>query len=166
MSQAESKQDQIWSQGSDFSGSIWCMGHNAPRWRGCVQAGHSICRRGHSGCWAKDQLLKSNDWKDPGGPSGGPNKQKAVNELFMQGRSKNGNRCRKIVTLPLHAPLSIPVSLSLTLCLLRPMAHVLWWDSLEVSLPSPTSHPFSQDETGRTHTKILHLPRGTSKLHV
>ena len=81
-------------------------------------------------------------WRDPRGPSGGTNKQKAVDELFMQSHSKKGNRSTKIVTSPLYAPLSIPISLFLTLCLLRLMVHRPSWDFLEVSLPSPTGHPF------------------------
>lgn len=96
------------------------------RRQGIQSAGRGTQAAGTSqgSCSAKDQMLKSNDWKDPGDPSGGPNKQKALDEPFMEGHSKKGNRSRKILTSPLYVPLSIPVSLFLTLLLLRLMVHV------------------------------------------
>lgn len=57
-------------------------------------------------CPAKDHLLRSNHWKDPGGPGEAPKKQKAAGEMFTQSHSKKERRNRRRKPATLRAPCS------------------------------------------------------------
>lgn len=106
-------------------------------------------------CPAEDHLLRSNHWKDPGGPGEAPKKQKAAGEMFTQSHSKKERRTRRRKPAPLRAPCSSPLGSLPPACLDRGSV-----DPTGIPLRSSCHHPCPAGE-GQGSPKAPHLQHGT-----